>query len=146
MTTVIKHCLQILEGKSFEPKILHAAKLSLKWEGKTKIHQAFKLLAPFPHILHENFGGSVGKEYTCNAGNLGSIPGLGRSPGEGHGNTLQYSCLENPRRQRSLEGCSRGVTKSQSWMSDKAQNSTFSGKMKREFKKKECVRHEIWWL
>ena len=36
------------------------------------------------------------KESACNAGNPGSIPGLGRSPGAGHGNPLQYSCLENP--------------------------------------------------
>ena len=50
--------------------------------------------------------GSVGKESTCNAGNLGSIPGLGRSPGGGHGNPLQHSCLENPHRQRSLVGYS----------------------------------------
>ena len=41
-------------------------------------------------------GGSDGKESACNAGNLGSMPGLGRSPGGGHGNPLQYSCLENP--------------------------------------------------
>ena len=40
--------------------------------------------------------GSSGKESTCNAGDLGLIPGLGRSPEEGHGNPLQYSCLENP--------------------------------------------------
>ena len=40
-------------------------------------------------------GGSDGKESTCNEGKLVSIPGLGRSPGEGHGNPLQYSCLEN---------------------------------------------------
>ena len=40
-------------------------------------------------------GGSDGKESTCNAGDLGSIPGLGRYPREGHGNPLQYSCLEN---------------------------------------------------
>ena len=39
---------------------------------------------------------SVGKESACNAGDLGYIPGLGRSPGEGNGNPLQYSCLENP--------------------------------------------------
>ena len=39
---------------------------------------------------------SVGKESACNAGDLGSVPGLGRSPGEGNGNPLQYSCLENP--------------------------------------------------
>ena len=41
--------------------------------------------------------GSAGKESTCNAGGLGSIPGLGRSPGEGKGYPLQYSGLENPR-------------------------------------------------
>ena len=58
-------------------------------------------------------GGSDGIESACKTGNLGSIPGLGRSPGEGHGNPLQYSCLEN-----SVEGgdwwaSAHGVTKSQ---------------------------------
>ena len=41
-------------------------------------------------------GGSAGKEFTCNVGDLGSVPGLGRSPGGGHGNPLQNSCLKNP--------------------------------------------------
>ena len=41
-------------------------------------------------------GGSEVKASACNAGDLGSIPGLGRTPGEGNGNPLQYSCLENP--------------------------------------------------
>ena len=41
-------------------------------------------------------GASDGKESACNAGDLGSIPGLGRYPGEGNGYPLQYSCLENP--------------------------------------------------
>ena len=41
-------------------------------------------------------GGSDGKESVCNAGDVGTIPGLGRSPGGGHGNPLQYFCLENP--------------------------------------------------
>ena len=41
-------------------------------------------------------GGSDHKEYACNAGDPGSTPGVGRSPGEGNGNPLQYSCLENP--------------------------------------------------
>ena len=41
-------------------------------------------------------GGSGGKASACNAGDLGSIPGMGRSPGEGNGNPLQYSRLENP--------------------------------------------------
>ena len=47
-----------------------------------------------------------GKEYTCNTRDLGSIPGLGRSSGRGHGKPLQYSCLENPQGQRSLVGYS----------------------------------------
>ena len=51
-------------------------------------------------------GFSDGKESACNEGDLGSIPGLGRSPGGGHGNPLQYSCLENPHGQRSLVGYS----------------------------------------
>ena len=41
-------------------------------------------------------GGSGGKESACNAGDQGSVSWLGRSPGEGNGNPLQYSCLENP--------------------------------------------------
>ena len=51
-------------------------------------------------------GGSDGKESACNAGDLGSIPGLGRSLGGGYGNPFQYSCLENPHEQRSLAGYS----------------------------------------
>ena len=47
-----------------------------------------------------------GKESACNEGHLGSIPGLGRSPGGQQGNLLQYSCLENPHGQRSLVGYS----------------------------------------
>ena len=49
-------------------------------------------------ILSEviQIGGSDGKESACNAGDPGSISGLGRSPGEGNSSPLQYSCLENP--------------------------------------------------
>ena len=50
--------------------------------------------------------GSDSKESACKAGDLGLIPGLGRSPGGGHGNSLQYSCLEYPHGQRSLVSCS----------------------------------------
>ena len=53
-------------------------------------------------------GGSDNKESACNAGNPGSIPGSGRSPGEGNGYPLQYSCLEN-----SMAGYSPWITKSQ---------------------------------
>ena len=51
-------------------------------------------------------GGSDHKEFACNAGDLGSIPGLGRSPGGGHDNPFQCSCLENPHGQRNLAGYS----------------------------------------
>ena len=47
-------------------------------------------------------GGSDGKESPCSAGDPGSIPGLGRSPGEGNDNPLQYSCLEDSMIQRNL--------------------------------------------
>ena len=50
-------------------------------------------------------GGSDGKASVCNAGDPGSVPGSGRSPGEGYGNPLQFSCLENPM-DRSLVGYS----------------------------------------
>ena len=50
--------------------------------------------------------GSNGKEFACNVGDLGSIPGLGRCPGEGKGNPLQYSCWKSLHGQRSLAGCS----------------------------------------
>ena len=51
-------------------------------------------------------GGSDSKKSGCNSGDLGSVPGLGRSPGGGHGNPLQYSCLENPHGQKILAGYS----------------------------------------
>ena len=54
----------------------------------------------------ESPGGSDSRESACSAGDLGSVPGLGRSPGGGHSNPLQYSCLDNPHGQRSLAGCS----------------------------------------
>ena len=48
------------------------------------------------HYIYNNFpGGSGGKASACNAGDPGLIPGSGRSPGEGNGNPLQYSCLDN---------------------------------------------------
>ena len=57
-------------------------------------------------------GSSVGKESACNVGDLGSVPGMGRSPGGGHGNPLQYLCLENPHGQRNLAGYTvHGVAK-----------------------------------
>ena len=67
-------------------------------------------------------GSSDSKESAYNAGNLGSIPGLGRSPGEGNGNPLQYSCLENPMDRGAWWATVHGVT--QSWTRLNAQHTT----------------------
>ena len=54
---------------------------------------------------------SVSKESACNAGDPGSIPGLARSPGEGNGNPLQYSCLENLMDRGAWQATAHGVTR-----------------------------------
>ena len=63
-------------------------------------------------------GGSDSKESACNAGDPGSIPGLGRSHGKGNGNPLQYSCLENPTNKGAWRSTVHGVAKSQTCPSD----------------------------
>ena len=63
-------------------------------------------------------GGSDGKASAYNAGDLGSIPGLGRSPGEGNGNPLQYSCLENPTDRGAWQATVHAVPKSRTRLSD----------------------------
>ena len=55
-----------------------------------------KEIAFSSHFKKRFPGGSDDKAFACSVGDLGSIPGLGRSPGEGNGSPLQYSCLENP--------------------------------------------------
>ena len=72
------------------------------WNGCTMVCNKFSSV-PSPLDFP---GASDGKEFACHVGDLGSIPGLGRSPGGGHGNPLQYSCLENPLGQRCLAGYS----------------------------------------
>ena len=61
-------------------------------------------------------GGSDGKESACNAGDPGLIPGLGRSPGGGHGYPLQYSCLENPMARGAWRAEVHSVTKNRTWL------------------------------
>ena len=65
----------------------------------------------FPHS-------SLGKEFACSTGDPDSTPGLGRSPGEGNGYPLQYSCLENPMDRESWWAAVHGVAKSQARLSD----------------------------
>ena len=62
--------------------------------------------------------GSDGKESTCSEGDLGLIPGLGRSPGGGYGNSLQDSCLENPMDREAWQATVHGVAKSRTRLSD----------------------------
>ena len=70
------------------------------------------LKAHLNEILFLGFpGGSVVKNLPASAGDLGSIPGLGRSPGEGNGNPLQYCCLENSMDRRAWRATVHGVVK-----------------------------------
>ena len=64
--------------------------------------RSYRYLIPCPGFP----GDSDGIDSVCNLGDLGLIPGWGTSPGRGHGDLFQYSCLENPHRQRSLAGYS----------------------------------------
>ena len=74
-----------------------------------------KILTFSHHFIKKGFpGGLDGKESACKAGDLGSVPGLGRSPGEGNGYPLQYSCLEN----FMDRGACHGVAKSWTQLSD----------------------------
>ena len=66
-----------------------------------------------PRILIDFPGGSDGIVSACNVGDLGSIPGSGRSHGEGRGNSLQYSCVENPMDTGMLWATVHRITKSQ---------------------------------
>ena len=72
------------------------------------------------HTIKGQFfpGGSEVKASASNVGDLGSIPGSGRSPGEGSGNPLQYSCLENPMDRGAQWATVHGVTKSRTRLSD----------------------------
>ena len=71
-------------------------------------------------------GGSDGKESACNVGDPALILGLGRSPGEGNGNPLQYSCLENPIDRGAWRATVHGVAKSRTRLSDFADAHTCS--------------------
>ena len=83
------------------------SQIQLKWLSSKQVTEGF------PHS-------SVGKESTCNAGDLSLIPGLGRSPREGNGNPLQYSCLKNPMDRGAWCAAVYGVAQSQiqlKWLS-----------------------------
>ena len=87
-------------------------------------------------------GGSDSKQSACNVGDMGLIPGLGRSFGRGHGNPLLYSCLENPHGQRSLAGYSPWARQESKWLSDWAQHRTYKGSLEKKSILKSTVRVE----
>ena len=80
------------------------------WQ-KTNSHVHLYMNRIFP-------GGSGGRVSACNVGDPSSIPGLGRSPGEGNGNPVQYSCLENSMDRGAGGAIFYGITKSQKQLSD----------------------------
>ena len=94
--------------------------LSSKWY-LLKYHKLFKNLIASVYLLthiYKECGLPLwlsGKEYACNAGDVGSIPGSGRSCGEGHGNPLQYSCLGNPMDRGVWQTTVHEAAKSQTW-------------------------------
>ena len=75
-------------------------------------------MAPYNKLMLGFPGGSDSKDSACSVGDLGSVPGLGRSPGEGNGNSLQYSGLENPRDRGASWATVHGVAKNHTWLSD----------------------------
>ena len=98
--------------------------MKLKEACKIKCRSPFSYFLPAQALLGEEsnpgrFSGvraslvTVGKESTCTAGDLGPIPGLGRSPGEGNGNPFQYSCLGSPTDRGPWRVTVHGVAKSQ---------------------------------
>ena len=100
----VPECLLEMHILSSKSKIRREAHIQLTVFNNIYL---FLLLSFFSLIFCEILpGGSVSEEYACNVGDLGLILGLGRSPGEGDGKPLQYSCLENPHGHRGLEGCS----------------------------------------
>ena len=97
LTITMEWCRGILSFRC-QSWLVHS---SLEWPVHSQLceHKHSRDFLGFP-------GGSDSEESTCNVGDLGSIPGLGRSPGGGHDNPLQCTCLENPHGQRSLAGYS----------------------------------------
>ena len=85
--------------------------LPFSWSSGLLTHMALNMFYRLNHGLD-------GKEFSCNAGNPGSVPGLRRSPGEENGYPLLYSCLENPIDRGAWWATVHGVTKSRTRLSD----------------------------
>ena len=111
----LKKGWKILEKK----KICDIPEKNRIWicHSSSTVYTALTLYSGFP-------GGSDSKESACNAGDTDLIPGLGRSPGVGNGNPLQYSCLENSMDREAWQATVHGVAKSRTQQSDCLYNAT----------------------
>ena len=94
----------------------HGFELGRNSEDQENLHYIYLYLSIYNLFIYNLLfifpGGSDGKESACNAGDLGLIPGLERSPGEGNGNLLQYSCLKNPTDREAWQAIIQRVTRS----------------------------------
>ena len=100
----ISFCILDYSGEYYEEE----KNFRKPWKGKDiMIYSVLERNRGFP-------GGTSGREPTCNAGDRGSIPGSGRSPGGQHGSPLQHSCLENPMDSGAWQATGHWVSKSQS--------------------------------
>ena len=108
----LKHSLLIFNNSFIEMSVIYHKIRPFKAYNSV-ITSIFRVLQ-WPPLSSFRFpGGSAGKEFACNVGGLGLIPGLGRSPGEGKGYPLQYSGLEN-----SMNCIVHILAKSWTWLSD----------------------------
>ena len=110
----LPHCRQILDHLSHQGSQLITDMVSAKFLW----HQGSLLIFAGPYSWKGFPAGSDGKESACKAGDLGLIPGLGRSPREGNGYPLQYSCLGNSMHRGAWQSTVYGVTKSRTWQND----------------------------
>ena len=95
----------------------------VKYPGSTQAKRSLHKYELYQRLDQESWTSQLsrwlsGKESACNAGDIVSISGSGRSPREGNGNPLQYSCWEIPRTEEPVGLLSMGVQKSQTWFSD----------------------------
>ena len=110
----LPHCRQLLYHLSHQGSQLITGMVSAKFLW----HQGSLLIFAGPYSWKGFPAGSDGKESACKAGDLGLIPGLGRSPREGNGYPLQYSCLGNSMYRGAWQSTVYGVTKSRTWLND----------------------------
>ena len=112
-------CLSVLNCKMEMTAPASKGAYVFKWANtSTMLRPALTLTEDLLILCYSFPGGSEGKESACNAEDPGSIPGLGRSPGQGNGNPRQYSCLENSMDRGAWETTVHGCAKSQTRLSD----------------------------